>query len=88
MFQSFATSYEDDFPNPIALYVELDLWEKYLESYTECIPDIVASTLTSIPLSGFENGLVLIYIQQEIEPDTSAVITKFCAGNNRRLAFL
>ena len=29
MFQSFATSYEDDFPNPIALHAELDLWEKY-----------------------------------------------------------
>ena len=57
-FQSF----EDDFPNPIALDVELDLWEKYWESYTECIPDTVASTLTSIPLSGFENIKIALRI--------------------------
>ena len=34
MFKPFAHCYEHDFPNPILLDVELDLWQSYYESYT------------------------------------------------------
>ena len=124
-FKLFTDFYLDDFPNPLALDAELELWAKYWESYQGPRPDSVAATLKAVNFEAFENitvalrilgtlpitscecersisalrrlknysrstmvddrlnGLALMHIHQEIEPEVNSIIDKFSAGNRR-----
>lgn len=127
-FKLFSNFYLDDLPNPLALDAELELWEKYWESYKGPRPDSVATTLKAINFEAFDNikvalrilatlpitscecersfsslrrlkdykrstmveerlnGLALMHIHPEIEPNVNKVIDKFSVSN-RRLDF-
>ena len=61
-FKSFVEFYLDDFPNSMALDGEMELWEKYWETYKGCLPDNVSSTLKAINFPGFENIKVALRI--------------------------
>lgn len=124
-FKIFTNFYEDDLPNALALDAELELWQKYWETYQGSRPDSAASTLKALNFDAFENikialrilatlpvtscqcersisalrmlktynrsnmvetrlnGLALMQIHQEIEPDVQDVINKFSFGNRR-----
>ena len=41
---------------------EIELWEKYWETYEGCLPDNVSSTLKAINFPGFENIKVALRI--------------------------
>ena len=120
--------YDDDFPNPLALDAEMELWQKYWETISDSSPSNVGATLKAVNFTGFENikvalrilatlpvtscecersfsalrrlknynrstmveerlnGLALMHVHQEIEPDVQDVLQKFATGN-RRLEF-
>lgn len=124
-FKLFTEFYLDDFPNPLALDAELELWCIFWEGCQGPRPDSVAATLKAVNFEAFENikvalrilgtlpitscecersfsalrrlknysrstmvedrlnGLALMHIHQEIEPDVERVIDKFSAGNRR-----
>ena len=127
-FKTFCHFYEDDFPNPLALDGEMELWQKYWGTSKDSLPDSVSATLKAIDFSAFENikvalrtlatlpitscecercfsalcrlknynrstmieerlnGLALMHVHQEIQPDVQEVLQKFSSGN-RRLEF-
>lgn len=54
-FKIFANLYEDDIPNPLALDAELELWQKYWESFQGSRPDSDGSTLKALNFDSFNN---------------------------------
>ena len=61
-FKIFTNFYEDDLPNPLALDAELELWQKYWETYKGSRPDSAASTLKVLNFDGFENIKIALRI--------------------------
>ena len=62
MFDEFFQFYKSDFPNPIAIDAECDLWENYWVRFKGCRPDNTIGTLKLIPFAGFENIKVALRI--------------------------
>ena len=61
-FKRFVEFYLDDLPNPMALDAEIDLWEKYWETYNGSRPANACATLKCINFPGFENIKIALRI--------------------------
>ena len=61
-FKKFSDFYEDDFPNPLALDAELDLWQTYWANYRSLCPASIAFTLRAVSFDSFENIKVALQI--------------------------
>ena len=61
-FNEFFQFYKSDFPNPIAMEGECNVWEEYWDKYKGCCPDNTTATLKLIPSTVFKNITVALRI--------------------------
>lgn len=62
-FKTFFNFYLEDFPNPLAIDGELDLWQQFWENSNKCLPNSVSKTLKEMPHSFHKDDGIFVNIE-------------------------